>query len=218
MVLNPRWEVPHNIAVKDILPQVRQDAAYFERMGMRVLVGWGGDEEEVDPSTIDWSQVTPGQFRYRLQQLPGPQNALGRVKFVFPNRFNVYLHDTPSRGLFAKPERAFSSGCIRVEKPVDLAEWLFVPDPRWTRDRIVSAIDAGAEKTVWLPSPVRIHILYWTAWVDEHGATQFRRDIYGRDSAVAEALMEPPPETRAPEEQGADAGRPGAQADRQGAE
>ncbi len=194
LVLNPRWEVPHSIAVNDILSQVRKDPGYFERMGMRVFVGWGGDEREVDPATVDWSSVYPGQFAYRFQQRPGPQNALGRVKFMFPNRFNVYLHDTPSRGLFAKAERAFSSGCIRVEEPLDLAERLLAPNPHWTREAIQSALEEGVEKTVWLPSLVRVHILYWTAWVGEDGVVQFRRDIYGRDAAVAEALTEPPPD------------------------
>jgi murein L,D-transpeptidase YcbB/YkuD len=203
LVFNPRWEVPPSIAVKDVLPEARRDPGYFERLGMRVLVGWGADEEEIDPTAVDWSLVDPANFIYRFQQQPGPQNALGRIKFMFPNRFNVYLHDTPSKGLFAKPERAFSSGCIRVEQPIELAERLLAPDPRWDHDAIMSAIDAGEERTVRLPRPIPIHVLYWTAWVDDEGAVNFRRDVYGRDAAVARALAEPPPETPAVSDDGA---------------
>jgi murein L,D-transpeptidase YcbB/YkuD len=194
LVLNPRWEVPRSIAVKDILPEAQKDPGYFERMGMRVLVGWGADEEEIDPATVDWPSIRPEELAYRFQQRPGPQNALGRVKFMFPNRFNVYLHDTPSTGLFARSERAFSSGCIRVEQPIELAERLLAPDPGWDRGAIVSAIERGDERTVVLPKPVPVHVLYWTAWADDDGAVNFRRDIYGRDGAVAQALAEPPPE------------------------
>jgi murein L,D-transpeptidase YcbB/YkuD len=193
MVVNPSWEVPDRIAASDVLAQVSKDSTYLQRMGMRVLRGWGGDEMEVDPSTVDWSSVPTAPFPYRFRQSPGPANALGTIKFMFPNRFNVYLHDTPSRGLFAKAVRTFSSGCIRVERPLDLAAFLMRGDVRWSRDRIESTIAAGSEQTIRLPEPVPIHVLYWTAWVDDTGTTQFRDDIYGRDALVRAALAEPPP-------------------------
>jgi murein L,D-transpeptidase YcbB/YkuD len=194
MVLNPSWEVPDRIAVADVLIEARKDSTYFQRMNMRVLRGWGDSEVEVDPSAVDWSSVPTRPFPFRFRQNPGPANALGTVKFMFPNKFNVYLHDTPARGLFAKAERAFSSGCIRVEKPLDLAEFLMHGDARWSRDRISSAMVRGSEQTVLLPEPVPIHVTYSTAWVDDAGEVQFRSDIYERDAPVRAALAEPPPE------------------------
>jgi len=194
LVLNPTWEVPHQLAVQDVLPQIRKDPDYIARLRFQVLPGWGAGEAPVDPSGIDWSELSPRNFPYRLRQLPGPANALGRVKFMFPNRFSVYLHDTPSKDLFRKTERAFSSGCIRVERPVDLAAYSLAGDPAWPRPAIEAAMDSGEERTVRLPVPLPVHLLYWTAWVDEDGTVQFRRDIYGRDARLDEAFREDPPE------------------------
>jgi len=112
---------------------------------------------------------------------------------MFSNRFNVYLHDTPSREFFAKTDRSFSSGCIRVEKPIELAEYLLQGDPNWTRERILAAIDKNVEQTVPLPESIPIHLLYWTAWVDEDRVVHFRNDIYGRDKLLDKALSEEPP-------------------------
>ena len=111
---------------------------------------------------------------------------------MFPNKFNVYLHDTPTPDLFSRTERDFSSGCIRLEKPIDLAEYLMRDSPGWNRESIVAAMDAGSEKTISLPGPIAVHLLYWTAWVDEDGTVQFRRDLYGRDEKLDEALSTPP--------------------------
>jgi murein L,D-transpeptidase YcbB/YkuD len=194
MVLNPSWEVPDRIAVADVLIEARKDSTYFQRMGMRVLRGWGESEVEVDPSTVDWPSVPTRPFPFRFRQNPGPANALGAVKFMFPNKFNVYMHDTPARGLFAKADRAFSSGCIRVERPLDLAGFLMHGDARWSRERISSAMGTGSQQTVLLPEPVPIHVTYSTAWVDDDGEVQFRGDIYERDAPVRAALAEPPPE------------------------
>jgi murein L,D-transpeptidase YcbB/YkuD len=153
--------------------------------------------QPVDPASVDWDVLTGADFnrRYRLRQEPGPNNALGDVKFMFPNRYNVYLHDTPSRELFAQTERGFSSGCIRIERPLEFAEYLLRQDPQWTGEGIRSAIGRRVETAVMLPEPVPIHIQYWTAWVGEDGLLQFRRDLYGRDAVVARALLEPPPGT-----------------------
>lgn len=195
LVLCPYWHVTPNIAVNDKLPLIRKDAGYLTKQNMKLFRGWGADTQEIDPTTIDWSQITARNFSYRLRQDPGPINALGRVKFMFPNSFNVYLHDTPSRELFAKTERAFSSGCIRVEKPVDLAEYVLRGDPKWTRASIETAIKKWEEQTVRLPAPIPVHLLYWTAWANEDGSINFRRDIYGRDKLLEEALREKPPST-----------------------
>jgi murein L,D-transpeptidase YcbB/YkuD len=194
LVLSPFWNVPPSLAAQDILPQVRKDPNYLAQKGMRVFEGWGSDTKEIDPLSVDWSSITGKNLRYRFRQDPGPSNSLGRVKFMFPNKFNVYLHDTPSRDLFQKTARAFSSGCIRIENPIELSEYLLQGDPRWDQSAILAAIDRRIEQTVNLPEPIPVHLLYWTAWVDAAGIANFREDIYGRDKLVAEALAEKPPE------------------------
>jgi len=192
LVLCPHWNVPDNIAVKDVLADVKKDPEYLTRLGFKVLQGWGADMKIVDPATVNWEEVEVKKFNYRFRQDPGPLNALGQIKFMFPNRFNVYLHDTPTRGLFAKTARDFSSGCIRIEKPIDLAEYLLKKDSLWTRDAIIKNINKNIEQTVKLPDPIAVHILYWTAWVSPDGTVNFRNDIYARDNALLEALRENP--------------------------
>ena len=193
LVLSPYWQVPPTIAMKDKLPLIKKDPEYLIKENMRVFLGWGADAKEIDPRTIDWSTIDAKNFRYRLRQDPGPRNALGGTKFMFPNKYDVYIHDTPSRELFAKATRAFSSGCIRIEKPIELAEYLLKEDPQWTRETILAAIDKRLEKTVKLSKPIILHLLYWTAWASEDGSVQFRDDIYGRDKRLNEALREQPP-------------------------
>jgi murein L,D-transpeptidase YcbB/YkuD len=193
LVLSPYWNVPRNLAVQDILPLARRDTGYFARQGMRVFDGWGADAAEIDPASVDWSQVRVDSFPYRFRQDPGPTNALGRAKFMFPNRFNVYLHDTPARTLFDQARRDFSSGCIRIEKPVELAEYLLADRSEWTRQQILAAMERGAEQTVRLTRPVPVHLLYWTAWAEADGTIQFRDDLYGRDARLAAALDRRPP-------------------------
>jgi murein L,D-transpeptidase YcbB/YkuD len=193
LVLSPYWHVPPSIAVKDILPLVRKDSGYLAEKGFKVFEGWGAETKEIDPSGVDWSTVTSKNLRYRFRQDPGPGNALGRVKFMFPNKFDVYLHDTPSRDLFAKSARAFSSGCIRIEKPIELAEYVLHSDSKWNRDAILAAIDRRVEQTVQLREPIPVHVLYWTAWADVSGTVNFREDVYSRDKPLAEALGEKPP-------------------------
>lgn len=194
LVFNPFWHVPHGLAVQDQLPLIKKDSGYLQRMGFRVFQGWGADARPLDPATIDWQRLSAGNFPYRLRQDPGPQNALGRVKFMFPNRFSVYLHDTPARELFAKRARNFSSGCIRLERSAALAKYLLRGSARWTPeavDRVMGG--ATVEETVRLPSPVPVHLLYWTAWSDPDGTVQFRSDVYDRDSRLLRALEEGPP-------------------------
>jgi len=190
LVLNPYWHIPHKIAVKDVLPRIKRDPGYLVRQGIRVFESWDDLAPEIPPETIDWPAVTKHNFAFKLRQDPGPSNALGRVKLMFPNRFAVYLHDTPSRYMFRKNQRDFSSGCIRVEKPIDLAAYVLDGDRKWTREKILSAIASGESRIAWLPEPIPVHVLYWTAWVDEEGTVQFRRDVYGRDRSLDEALEE----------------------------
>ena len=193
IVLNPYWHVPRGIAAEELLPEVRQDPSYLARHKLRVFPSSDPDAREVDPTTVDWSAITPATFSFQLRQDPGPLNALGRVKFMFLNKFNVYLHDTPARPLFERPRRDFSHGCVRIQNPIELAVYLLRRDPRWNRDVLLSALDDAVDRTVPLPEPMPIHILYWTAWADRDGTIQFRRDIHGQDALLWKALRAAPP-------------------------
>lgn len=180
MVINPTWHVPNSIATEEILPKLQEDPDYLARKNMRLV----GSDSEV----IDWSFVTPSSFPGRIKQGPGPGNALGKVKFMFPNDHAIYLHDTPSKSLFRRDRRAYSHGCVRVQKPFEFAYHLLGPqeeDAQAYFDRIVRR---GAERYVNLDEHVPVHLTYRTAWVDENGVDQFRSDIYGRDKRVFAAL------------------------------
>jgi murein L,D-transpeptidase YcbB/YkuD len=191
ILFNPSWTVPEKIAIEDKLPLILDDPSYLVDNGFRVFAPSGNEWREVDPADVDWTRLSSTRFPYQLRQAPGPLNALGQIKFQLPNRHDIYLHDTPSRELFARTERAFSSGCIRVERALDLAERLLAADPTWTRTRIEATIAAGSTVSVRLPAPLPIYLLYRTAWVDRNGALQLREDIYGRDSAILKALAQP---------------------------
>ena len=186
--INPYWNVPTRLAVDDLLPRIQKDPGYLARNDFSVFAGWKKGAREIDPATIDWSTVTADNFWYKFRQNPGPKNALGRMKFLFPNQFAVYLHDTPSRRIFLQNQRGFSSGCIRVEKPIELAEFLLEGRKGWNRRQILAAVDTGRRTKVRLKGDVAIHIMYWTAWVDREGVLQFREDIYQRDKPLAAAL------------------------------
>lgn len=167
--LNPAWNIPIEIVKSEIEPAMAKDPDYLSRKGIeRVEEGSG----------------------YR--QPPGPDNPLGLVKFMFPNEFDVYLHDTPADHLFAKAERDFSHGCIRLEKPIDLANYLLKDDPEWTPEAIREVIATGEIKDIPIPKPLPVHILYFTAWVDENGVVEFRRDVYGQDAKLEAALAQEP--------------------------
>jgi murein L,D-transpeptidase YcbB/YkuD len=188
LVFSPFWQVPPGIAGRDILPRIRKDADYLSRERIRVFQGWGPEAVDVDPASVDWNQIEPRTLPYRFRQDPGPSNPLGGVKFMFPNRFNVYLHDTPSKELFDEVARAFSSGCIRVEKAAALASYLLRNDSSWTPEEIHKAMGAGWDQTVSLPEPIVVHLRYWTAWVGRDGVVHFRDDIYQQDKRVDKAL------------------------------
>jgi murein L,D-transpeptidase YcbB/YkuD len=184
IVLNPNWHVPASIAVDELIPKIQKDSTYLERFGMHLI---DADSKEVDPRTVDWRGITAENFPYRLRQDPGRLNALGQMKFMFPNRYDVYLHDTPSRHLFEETQRDFSHGCIRIEKPMDLAVYL-MKKSKWNQETIEQALDEGTERTMYLPRPMPIHLLYFTAWADEDGTIQFREDINGIDPPLSRAL------------------------------
>lgn len=188
LVVNPYWNVPRTIAVEDILPEVQKDVSYLAHRGIRVLQNWELDAPEVDPATVDWHAYHAGRFPFRLRQDPGPYNDLGRFKFMFPNPFAVYLHDTPNRSLFKHVQRDFSSGCIRLESPLVLANFVLAGDKRWTPDTLTEAIEKGETRTIRLEHPVPVHLLYMTAWADKTGVIQFRSDIYDRDRDLERAL------------------------------
>jgi L,D-transpeptidase YcbB len=171
--LNPAWNIPESIATGEILPKLASDPGYLARNNM------------------EW--VTDPGAGYRLRQLPGGSNPLGQIKFMFPNDFDIYLHDTPADHLFNQAERGFSHGCIRLEKPFELAAYLLKGDPKWTPQTIQTAIDSGAQKSISLPRPLPVHILYWTAWVDPDGTVEFRKDFYGHDARLEQALAQEPP-------------------------
>jgi murein L,D-transpeptidase YcbB/YkuD len=188
LVLNPWWEVPRRLATQDKLPVFRRDPAQVDRLGFVVLDAWG---RSVDHGGIDWAALSRERFPYRLRQRPGPLNALGAVKLMMPNDHDVYLHDTPTRGLFARVRRDFSSGCIRVEDTLDLAEWALAGVPGWDRARIDAAVASGVETRVDLAAPIPVHLQYLTAVVDADGGLRFVADLYGRDEALVAALDAP---------------------------
>jgi len=182
IVFNPTWRIPIRKTVRDIIPIIKRDPAYLERKNIRVFDGWGEDAKELSPEEIDWDSYNLNNFDLMLEQAAGPENELGRIKFMFPNQYLVYIHDTPDKELFAYNERAFSSGCIRVEKPLDLALYCLKDQAGWDLNRIISVIDKAEPEEVYLEEPIPIVIVYWTAWVDEAGLIHFRRDIYNYNS------------------------------------
>ncbi|HSJ66401.1 MAG TPA: L,D-transpeptidase family protein, partial [Anditalea sp.] len=147
----------------------------------------------VNPSTIDWKNVNRSNFPYTVRQVPGKDNALGDVKFMFPNQYHVYIHDTPTRNLFTQTDRSFSSGCIRISKPMELTEYLLSDKSEWTRDQIKRTIAQGKERTIFITNPIQVHLLYLTTWAEDDGTVHFRKDIYNRDQPLLAALNQAPP-------------------------
>ncbi|MEN8132415.1 MAG: L,D-transpeptidase family protein, partial [Pseudomonadota bacterium] len=198
---NPYWNIPPSIARNEMLPRLKQDPRYLVERNIRLFSGWGADARELDSTTVDWRGVSGKQMnRYKFRQDPGLKNALGTVKFMFPNDYNVYLHDTPSHSLFTRPERTFSHGCIRVSKPAELASYLLGGEENgWGIERVMEAINSRKRTVVPLDKPIPIIIAYRTVWLDSEGNVRFNKDVYGRDSILEKALFEdqlwlaPPP-------------------------
>jgi murein L,D-transpeptidase YcbB/YkuD len=191
LVLNPFWYVPPSIATNELLPKAQADPGYLASNGFELLSDWHDEATVLDPLSVDWASLSPDNFPYKLRQRPGPTNALGRLKFIMQNPFNVYLHDTPERGLFARAQRSFSHGCIRVADPEGLADVLLRRQDDWSRAKLQTAIASGRDTFVGLAEPIPVHITYLTAWVDEQRQVHFREDVYGRDALMSRAL--PPP-------------------------
>jgi len=186
VVFNPYWYVPRTILQEDILPRVRHDPGYLERNGFALFTSVDGNGRRVDVEEVKWGRLPADDFPYVLRQSPGPENALGRVKFLLPNPWGVYLHDTPNPSLFQRQRRAFSSGCIRVEAPAALAAALLGAE--WDRDAVRTAIASGKPRRVAVENPLPVFLTYLTAWVDEVGRVHFRDDLYGRDERLAGVL------------------------------
>jgi len=188
LVFNPVWELPPEIAKNEVLPAIQKDPEYLAKNHLRLYRGNDLTAREVDPAKVDWKQVTPEEFDFAVKQDPGPGNSIGHVKFMCPNQFAVYLHDTPAGHLFSAPQRDYSHGCVRVERPLELARYLLRGKADWDSARIAAAFETLKNKLVELPEPVPVHILYWTTWVDDRGVAQFRRDVYAVDSLLTDAL------------------------------
>jgi murein L,D-transpeptidase YcbB/YkuD len=188
LVFNPTWTVPPTILKKDVLPAIKKDQSYLKRKKMKVIDRKG---KIIDPSSLDWDSYNSNNFPYMIRQDPGPHNALGRVKFIFPNEHYVFLHDTPSKSLFDRESRAFSSGCIRVEDPFVLAEKVLDDEENWSGNKIMDLIRSEKIKTVHLESPIPVLLLYATAFpAYDDDIIEFRKDIYNRDEAILQGLRE----------------------------
>jgi murein L,D-transpeptidase YcbB/YkuD len=198
MVFNPYWNVPHTIAVEDILPKLVSDVDYLARQNIRVFTDWTESAGEINPQTMNWTRYDETYFPFRLRQEPGPNNALGRIKFIFPNRFAVYLHDTPQRSLFNFTQRDFSSGCIRLENAQALAAYLLNGQSSGRPETLASILNRGTRRVVRIPNPIPVHLIYMTAWVDHDNRLQFRNDIYHRDRDLNTALKQRPPDPPPP--------------------
>ncbi len=186
---NPTWTVPRSIAGNEILPKLRKDPSYLKKRGYLLYTSWKPDAPVMSAHSIDWQSVRSKKFPFRIVQPPGPKNALGQVKFLFPNRFNVYLHDTPNRNLFKSKARALSHGCIRVNKPLDFAAQLYGLDGSMNRRKIDAIVASGKLTRVKLRRPIPVHLTYFTVWVSDSGKATFHKDIYKRDRLVGGILF-----------------------------
>lgn len=192
LVINPYWYVPESIAAEELLPKAQKDAGYFRKNGFDLFSDWNARTGTLDPTSINWQEVDPGSFDYKLRQRPGPKNALGQLKFMLPNDYNIYLHDTPERAHFDANERSFSHGCVRVADPKGLANAILGGQSGWTLDGIASAVQSGERTQVNLDRPLPVQITYLTAWVDGDNRVHFRNDVYERDHVLADALTDNP--------------------------
>jgi L,D-transpeptidase YcbB len=188
IVFNPTWTVPYSITTEQFLPEIQEDVKFLEKNNYLLYDGWGQNANLVDPEDVEWDEYTEENFPYVIVQEPGPNNALGQVQFMMPNNYAIYLHDTPAEYLFHRDERAFSHGCVRLEQPLTLAEYLLQNKPGWNRDSLEHALSQDEPVNVVLQKKWPVHLLYKTAWVDEDGLLNFRDDVYGLDSAQITAL------------------------------
>ncbi|MBE0584000.1 MAG: L,D-transpeptidase family protein, partial [Desulfofustis sp.] len=187
---NPYWNVTPSIARDEDLPALRLNPDHLVERHVRLFSSWREDAVELDSTAIDWHATSRSQMsNFKLRQDPGPWNALGRVKFVFPNHNSIYLHDTPTQNLFEQTSRSFSHGCIRVSKPLVLAAFCLEEQKgSWTIEAIDKIVATGERKVISLLPSIPIHINYQTAWVDNNEIIHFNSDIYGRDAKLIQAF------------------------------
>ena len=186
LVFAPYWDVPPGILRRDILPRVRRDAGYLAKNGYEVVRGWGDEAPVLGAGAEAIAELLAG--RARVRQRPGPSNAMGRVKFLFPNDFNVYFHDTPAQAAFGAARRDLSNGCVRLSDPMALVKLLLADDPSWTEERIAAAVARNRPTYVRLRRPRPVFLLYATAMTTQDGETRFYPDIYGYDDELARRL------------------------------
>jgi L,D-transpeptidase YcbB len=181
LVINPSWVVPYSIATNEILPMLQNDPGYLSRNHMEVYTFYEGSKIKVNPDSLNWDNISATTFNYQVEQIPGPWNALGQIKFIFPNKYNIYLHDTPEKYLFSHPVRTYSHGCIRVEKPLELSAWLLHTSLQQIQELV---LEGGESTIINLPLPIPIAIDYFTTWIEDDSTIQFRKDIYSYDSGI----------------------------------
>lgn len=188
VVLAPYWNVPNSIVEKEIAPAMQRNPGYLESQNMEIVTK-ERNPKPISASSIDWSSVTEKNFPYMVRQRPGPKNSLGTMKFLFPNEHAVYLHDTPSGSLFSQTQRGFSHGCVRLQRPMDLAKYVLQDMPEWNESRIRETINGGEETWITLPKKIQVYLVYFTSWVDSDGNVHFRDDIYGHDKRLEQELF-----------------------------
>jgi len=187
---NPYWTVPQSISGEEYLPMLRRDPNALAAAGFKIFEGWN-DDTELDPTMVDWSEIHPKAFPYRIRQEPGANNALGYIFFPFANRYGIYMHDTASRWLFTEGSRNFSHGCIRLQNPLDFVEKVFDGRSGFGKERVRQVIDAGQQAHYTFPDPVTLYVTYRTVTAGTDGAILFRDDIYGRDRRVVREMGKP---------------------------
>ncbi|WP_092098056.1 L,D-transpeptidase family protein [Pontibacter chinhatensis] len=183
VVLAPYWNVPNSIVEREIKPKMLNNPDWLETQNMEIVTK-ERNPKPVSAYDIDWESVTEKNFQYMVRQKPGPKNSLGSMKFLFPNEHAIYLHDTPANALFSQTERNFSHGCVRLEKPMELAKYVLRDMPEWDEQSIEDTINGGEEKWITLPKKIQVYLVYFTSWVDAEGNVHFREDLYGHDKAL----------------------------------
>lgn len=188
---NPEWNIPQSIAVNEYVPKLLKNPNYLRSRGYTLYENWNHNAKELDARKVKWSKIDredPKKFPYRIVQGEGPRNALGQVKFLFPNEHAIYLHDTPAKKLFNSKERAYSHGCIRIHNPLDFARKIFELSGGISPSKIDGVVEKGDRKQVNLKKPMPIHLAYFTTWVDDSGKLQTYKDVYARDPVIMAAL------------------------------
>jgi len=184
VVFNPYWNIPKMIAQQDIIPKIINNPDYLYAMNIHILDKQTSEPYEISPDEIDWHDALEQGFQFHFRQDPGYNNALGLVKFEFQNSDDIYMHDTPAKNLFSFNRRAYSSGCIRLEKPFDLVNYLMYTDPEWNPNKLQDYVESGKTRYVRAANPTKVIITYITAWADDAGNMHFRDDIYGLDNTI----------------------------------